>query len=122
MDLPDDHHADGRRRGGGPFLLPASAFAFAVLSSLAVYAIAQWRSASTEGIILGGVALLFLFNAGVAFLQYVASEDQMAAIVFWLFGSLQGSTWPKLGVVFAALSLSLALPGARSWQVTALRR
>lgn len=106
---------------GGQFLVPASAFAFAVLSSLAIYGIARWRPGSTEGIILGGVALLFLFNAGVAFLQFAAKEEELAAIVFWLFGSLQGATWPKLGVVFAALAVSVALLGAKSWQLTALR-
>jgi len=105
----------------GPILVPGSAFAFAVLGSLAVYGIARWRPGSTEGIILGGVALLFLFNAGIAFLQYAAREDELAAIVFWLFGSLQGATWPKLGVVFAALVASVALLGARSWRLTALR-
>lgn len=105
----------------GPILVPGSAFAFAVLGSLAVYGIARWRPGSTEGIILGGVALLFLFNAGIAFLQYAAREDELAAIVFWLFGSLQGATWPKLGVVFAALLISVVLLAARSWRLTALR-
>lgn len=105
----------------GPLLVPASAFFFAALGSLAIYGIARRRPGSTEGIILGGVALLFLFNAGVAFLQFFAREEELAAIVFWLFGSLQGATWPKVGVVSSALGISVALLGARSWRLTALR-
>lgn len=111
----------GQPAWAGPILVPVAAFACAIGSSLAVYAIARWKPGSTESIILGGVALLFLFNAGVAFLQYIASEDELAAIVFWLFGSLQGATWPKLGIVAAALLLSVALLATRAWQLTALR-
>ena len=104
-----------------PVLVPVSAFVCAVLSSLTLYAIARGRPASTESIILGGVALLFLFNAGVALLQYAASEEELAAIVFWMFGSLQGATWGKLAVVAGALVASVAWFAGRCWRLTALR-
>ena len=102
-------------------LVPLSAFVFAMLCSLAVYAVAHVRRGSTENIILSGVALLFLFNAGIGFLKFVASEDQLAAIVFWIFGSLQGATWPKLAIISTALVLIVPIFAARAWQLTALR-
>lgn len=102
-------------------VVPLSSFAFAVLCSLAVYAVARLKRGSAETIILSGVALLFLFNAGIGFLKYVASEDQLAAIVFWIFGSLQGATWPKLALVSAVLALAIPVFAARAWKLTALR-
>ncbi|MBN1347619.1 MAG: iron ABC transporter permease [Phycisphaerae bacterium] len=101
--------------------LPVSAFAMTMLCSLTIYALAMIKGASRETIILGGVALLFLFNAGVGLLQYVASEEQLAAITFWIFGSLQGATWPKLAVVAVTLSATVPLLAVRAWKLTALR-
>ncbi len=101
--------------------LPVSAFAMAMLCSLAIYALARIKGATRETIILGGVALLFLFNAGVGLLQYLASEEQLAAITFWIFGSLQGATWPKLAVVAGAVLLAAPVLGLNAWKLTALR-
>ncbi len=103
------------------FAVPASAFCFAMLCSAAVYGVAHVKRGATENIILSGVALLFLFNAGIGFLQYEASEDQLAAIVFWIFGSLQGATWPKLALVSSTLLLVAPIFASKAWQLTALR-
>lgn len=103
------------------FVVPTSAFVFAMLCSLAVYGVAHVKKGATEHIILSGVALLFLFNAGIGFLQYNASEDQLAAIVFWIFGSLQRATWPKLALVSFALLLIVPIFATKAWQLTALR-
>ena len=102
-------------------VVPSCAFFFAMLCSLAVYGVARARQGSTESIILSGVALLFLFHAGIGFLQYIASEDQLAAIVFWIFGRLQGATWTKLAIVAGAFALIVPVFAARTWQLTALR-
>ena len=102
-------------------LVPANAFVFSLLSSLAVYFIAKVKKASSETIILAGIALLFLFNALVALLQYHASEDELQAVVFWLFGSLMKATWGKLGLTSAVLFCLLPLFARDAWKLTALR-
>ncbi|QDU60425.1 Hemin transport system permease protein HmuU [Planctomycetes bacterium Pan216] len=106
---------------GSTVLVPLAAFGFAMLSSATVYGIARVKGGSTESIVLGGVALHFLFSAGVAFLKFVSSEDQLAAIVFWIFGSLQGATWPKLMLVSACLLVTLPVLALDAWKLTALR-
>lgn len=102
-------------------LVPLSAFAWALLCSLAVYAVGRIRGGSTETLIVGGVALHFVFSSGVAFLQYVASEDTLQAIVFWIFGTLQGADWQKLFVLTVVLLLAMLLVNRQSWKLTALR-
>jgi iron complex transport system permease protein len=101
--------------------VPVSAFVWALLASLAIYGVARLKRGTTDVIVLSGVAILFLFNSAVAFMQYVASQDQLQAIVFWMFGSLQGATWPKLAILSGALILTLPLLALQAWKLTALR-
>lgn len=103
------------------WLVPLNAFVFSMLSSLTVYGIAKIKRASSETMILTGIALLFLFNALVALLQYHASEDELQAVVFWLFGSLMKTTWFKLGVTTLIFVLMLPLLVSNAWKLTALR-
>ncbi|HOX39790.1 MAG TPA: iron ABC transporter permease [Candidatus Brocadiia bacterium] len=107
--------------GVAAFIVPANAFVFATLCSLVVYGIAKIKRGSSETIILCGIALLFLFNSGVAFLEYIASEDELQAVVFWMFGSLQGATWPKLAVVASVLAIAIPIIASQAWKLTALR-
>ncbi|HPT38040.1 MAG TPA: iron ABC transporter permease [Methanothrix sp.] len=103
------------------FLVPLNAFIFSLVSCMTIYMLARERKNQTETIILVGIALLFLFNALVALLQYLASENQLQAVVFWLFGSLMKATWPKLAVVTAVLILLVPMFASDAWKLTALR-
>lgn len=105
----------------GILAIPAGAFVFAILASLVIWGVGRMKRGATDPIILCGVALLFLFNSALAFLQYVASENQLQAIVFWMFGSLQGATWPKLAILASVLLLSLPILASQAWKLTALR-
>ena len=105
----------------GILAIPASAFVFAMLSSLVLWGVGRFKRGATDPIILCGVALLFLFNSALAFLQYVASENQLQAIVFWMFGSLQGATWLKLGVLGCTVLLAVPILASQAWKLTALR-
>ncbi|MBN7759352.1 iron chelate uptake ABC transporter family permease subunit [Nitratireductor aquimarinus] len=40
--------------------------------------------------ILTGIALMYLFSALTAAVQFVATEEQLARVVHWTFGSLNG--------------------------------
>lgn len=101
--------------------VPLSAFLFAAVSCAAVYGIGATRGASSEMLVLAGIACLFFFQAALALVQFVASPEALQQIVFWLFGSLLRSTWPKVGIITAALVLTLPLLFRLSWQLTALR-
>ena len=50
----------------------------------------------TNLLVLAGIAMMFLFQALLALLQFIASPEALQQIVFWLFGSLQRATWGKL--------------------------
>ncbi|MEW4453361.1 iron ABC transporter permease [Bremerella sp. JC817] len=103
------------------WLVPISAFAFALSSAMLIYSLGQMRGGATESIIVGGVALHFLFSAGVAFLQFIAADDALHAIVFWIFGTLEGATWQNTAIVASVLVIAMVWLLRDAWQLTSLR-
>ena len=96
-------------------------FSFAMLICLLIYWMGRGRDVSSGSMVLSGIALLFLFQALQALLQYDASESQNQSIAFWSFGSLQKTTWAKLALAAAVCAVSIPLILRDSWQYTALR-
>lgn len=106
---------------GKHFMVPINAFFFAMLTCLLIYAIARKAKLSAETMVLAGIAILFLFQSAIALLQYVASEQQLQAVVFWLFGSLYRTTWLKLAIVAAILIVTVPVLAKDAWKLTAMR-
>lgn len=102
-------------------LVPINAFFFSMLTSLVIYFLARVKNAGSETIILSGIALLFLFNALNALLQYHASLEDLQAMVFWLFGSLMKANWTKVWIALAVLGVITPLFIRNAWRLTALR-
>ncbi|NBN64734.1 FecCD family ABC transporter permease [Pannonibacter tanglangensis] len=102
-------------------MVPINAFLMAMLASLFIYAVSTLRGVTVETIVLLGIALVFTFNALLALLQYLASEQALAAVVFWTMGSLTKATWSKVAVTGAVLVVCVPLFARQAWALTALR-
>ncbi|MEM1236491.1 MAG: iron ABC transporter permease [Pseudomonadota bacterium] len=107
--------------GVGGLFVTVNAFIFAMIASLMLFLVTRIRGANPETMVLMGIAMLFTFNALLAFLQYGASELQLAQLIFWQLGSLARATWPKVGICLAVLCIVLPYFLSRSWALTALR-
>lgn len=103
------------------YAIPLSAFLFAGIACSGVWLIGSQRGASTEMLVLAGIALLFLFQALLSLLQFIASPEALQQIVFWLFGSLQRATWAKLSIVAVVLSAAIPLLARDVWRFTAMK-
>lgn len=79
-----------------PYVVTISAFLGSLLGLGIILLIIKARQASVETIILSGVIINSLFGAGIAVMQYLANNVQLASIVFWNFGDLGRSDWYKL--------------------------
>jgi iron complex transport system permease protein len=101
--------------------IPVGAFLSAAACSLFLFVACRVRGGGTEMLIVGGVALHFLFSSGLALLEYLATRDAFQAIVFWTFGSLQGTTWRQVAILAVELFATLALIVPSVWQLTALQ-
>jgi iron complex transport system permease protein len=103
------------------YVVPLNAFVMAMLSAFLIHVLSMRRGVTAETIVLLGIALVFTFNALLALVQYFASEQAVAAVVFWTMGSLTKATWPKLGVTCLVIVITLPIFMRRAWALTALR-
>lgn len=101
----------GVSRTLGTWTLPLAAFIGALAVTMLVYRIgAAGGFLSLPSVLLAGIALNALAMAGVGFLSYIASDEQLRNLTFWNFGSLGGATWTMLGAV-APLALTATVAG-----------
>jgi len=103
------------------YMVPLNAFVMAMLSALLIHVLSLRRGMTSETIVLLGIALVFTFNALLALVQFFATEQAVAAVVFWTMGSLTKATWPKLGVICLVVLVTLPIFARRAWAMTALR-
>lgn len=103
------------------YMVPLNAFVMAMLSALLIHVLSLRRGMTSETIVLLGIALVFTFNALLALVQFFATEQAVAAVVFWTMGSLTKATWPKLGVICLVILVTLPIFARRAWAMTALR-
>jgi len=104
----------------GSLLIIGNAFLFAMLASAAIYGMARLRGMGSETLILAGIALMYLFSAVTSLLQYLGTADKVQEVVFWMFGSLDKSTWPKLGIVTVVVVAVVPFLLWRAWDLNAL--
>lgn len=103
------------------YLVPLNAFVMAMLSALLIHLLSMRRGVTAETVVLLGIALVFTFNALLALTQYFATEQAVAAVVFWSMGSLTKATWPKLAMTCLVIAIVLPIFVRRAWALTALR-
>ncbi|MEX6507179.1 FecCD family ABC transporter permease [Jiella sp. M17.18] len=103
------------------YMVPINAFVMAMVAALFIHFASTMRGVTVETIVLLGIALVFTFNALLSLLEYLASEQALAAVVFWTMGSLTKATWPKVFVTAAVLAGTLPLFARQAWALTALR-
>jgi iron complex transport system permease protein len=103
------------------YVVPINAFLMALVATMLIHFISQARGVTVQTVVLLGIALVFTFNALLAFLQYLASEQALATVVFWTMGSLTKATWEKVGITALVLFVALPLFARHAWALTALR-
>ena len=103
-----------------PYVVTIVAFLTALSSAGAILALAKYRGASPETMILTGIALSSLFTAGTTALQYFASQNELASIVFWSFGDVGRATWSNVGVLTVVLLGGVGYFLRESWKYNAL--
>ena len=107
--------------GYGALIVTANAFAMAMVASFILFAFTKIRGVTSETMVLVGIAMMFTFNALLAMMQYSASENELAQIVFWMMGSLQRASWEKITICLVVLAITVPYFVSQNWALTALR-
>ena len=101
----------------GSWLLVCSSFAGGLLVTILIYGLAQFNGETRVGMmLLAGIAINALAAAGLGYLTFLATDEQLRSLQFWLLGSLGGARWSSvalIAVVIAgctAVGLRLARP------------
>lgn len=78
----------------GYYLLAFGAFAGAGISAMVVYQISRTDGKSNVAtMLLAGIAINSLAGALTGLITYMADDQQLRNITFWMLGSLAGATW-----------------------------
>jgi iron complex transport system permease protein len=70
--------------------------------------------------VLTGVALGSLFQAGTMFLQFFADDVQLAAMVFWTFGDVGRTNWRELFIIMITVAAAAGFFLTQRWNYNAL--
>lgn len=103
-----------------PIIVTVSAFVFAMLATAVILILVKLTACTPETIILAGLAISSIFSAGLAFLQYIANDVALSAIVFWQFGSLNKVSWDNLMVIFVVLLIVATYFFIKRWDYNSL--
>jgi len=104
----------------GEYLIVGNAFVFTLIASFTVYGLARYRGITPETLILAGIAITYLFSAMTTFLQYIGRVEELHDVVFWMMGSLDSSSWDRVGMITAILALCLPYLIIKSWDINAI--
>ncbi len=103
------------------YMLMINAFFFALLCAWLLDVVARKAHIGAAGIVLFGIALVFIFNALLSLVQFTASATALQDLIFWMMGSLARTDWPRVGIMSLALLAVLLFSLKQAWQLTALR-
>ena len=72
-------------------------------------------------VVLAGVMVSSLFSAGVSFTKLIADpNNQLAAITYWLMGSLTGAKWSDMALAAIPMAVGLGALFALRWRINVL--
>lgn len=81
------------------WLIVTNAFIFGAFTMVLAYLLATFKGLAPEVLVLGGVAIGYLFQAGVSLLKYISNHEALRELVVWLMGGFWGANWQTVGLV-----------------------
>ncbi len=107
----------------GSWTLVLFAFIGGLAVTVLIYLFAQGPMGTSVGVmLLAGVAVNAVAGAGLGYLNFIATDEQLRNIQFWLMGSLGGGRWSAVMLIagVVALGSTAALAWARPLNAIAL--
>ncbi|WP_262249937.1 FecCD family ABC transporter permease [Parapedobacter soli] len=105
----------------GEWMIVVNAFLFAFGATLLLQALSSLRGTGPEGLVLFGIALVFMFNAFTGIMQYLASAEALQQFIFWSLGSLTKANWENIPLLFGLFIIIAPFSMVSAWKLTALR-
>jgi iron complex transport system permease protein len=106
--------------GGGYYDIILNAFVCGLLSMLLIYGISRVRGTSQSTLILAGVVLGYIFQAGVIILKYLSNNDKLKDLEMWLMGGMWGASWSAVLILLPVVAICVILLALKAWDLNAL--
>jgi iron complex transport system permease protein len=100
-------------------VIQASAFVFGITAVTLAYMLASLsRDRSPSVLVISGIVISAMFQAGLSFIMYLANPyDQLAQIIFWTMGSFHTASWAKIQATLPVLVPGITLLILFSWRL-----
>ncbi len=98
------------------------AFVFGIFAVSMAYLLAsRSRDRSASVLVISGIVVSAVFQAGLSILMYVSDPyDQLAKIVFWTMGSFQVSSWVKVRATLPVVVTGAILISVFAWRLNVM--
>ncbi|MGB9792419.1 MAG: FecCD family ABC transporter permease [Thermacetogeniaceae bacterium] len=103
----------------GRYEITIGAFVFGSMTMVVIYGISKIKGATPATLLLAGVAMSYLYSAGLSLLQYVSTNEALKAIVVWLMGGLWGASWTTDLVLLPIVVICTVILVSYSWDLNA---
>ncbi len=104
----------------GDYAVVISAFAFGCLSMLLIYGVSRMRGTSQATLILSGVVIGYVFQAGVLILKYISNNEKLKELVVWLMGGMWSANWDTILILTPITMFCMLVMGLMAWDLNAL--
>lgn len=94
---------------GARYGLMGLAFVFGMSTVALIYLVSTVKGSGRETYLLTGVAVGYLFSAGVSATKLVSQDDQLRDITLWTMGGMWGASWEAVVALTPIIIVSVVL-------------
>jgi iron complex transport system permease protein len=91
----------------GKYLIIGNAFLFSLVPTFIILVLTKYRKATPETMILGGIAIMYVFSAMTTLLMFFSDSDAVREAYFWTVGSLGRAKWEYVFPSFIIVTVCL---------------
>ncbi len=103
-----------------PYLVSTFSFLAAIIAAGSILLLARLKNLNASAIVLAGVAVSAIFQAGTTLIQYFASDTQVASAVYWTFGDLGRASYKTDLIMFIVVAVSTLFFFLKRWDFSAM--
>lgn len=103
-----------------PYLVSTFSFLSAIIAAGSILLLARLKNLNASAIVLAGVAVSAIFQAGTTLIQYFASDTQVASAVYWTFGDLGRASYKTNLIMFIVVAVSTLFFFLKRWDFSAM--
>ena len=103
-----------------PYLVSTFSFLSAIIAAGSILLLARLKNLNASAIVLAGVAVSAIFQAGTTLIQYFANDTQVASAVYWTFGDLGRASYKTDLIMFIVVAVSTLFFFLKRWDFSAM--